>query len=108
MPKYLVEASYTVEGLRGLAKDKASGRRKAVSQSFQALGGKVEAMYYVFGERDAIVIGDLPDNVTAAGLAMAVAASGLVNIKTTPLLTVEEVDQALKKKVSYKAPGKGR
>lgn len=106
MPKYLVHASYTPEGFKGLEKDKASGRKAAVEKAAEAVGGKVEAFYYAFGADDAILIFDLPDNVTAAAISLSVAASGLVNIRTTPLLTVEEVDEALKKKVSYKAPGK--
>ena len=106
MPKYLVQASYTPEGFKGLEKDKASGRKAAVAKAVEAVGGKLEAVYYAFGEDDVIVIFDLPDNVTAAAIALTVAGSGLVQIRTTPLLTVEEVDEALKKKVSYRAPGK--
>lgn len=108
MPKYLIEASYTAEGLKGLAKDKASGRVKAVNAAAANLGGTVEAFYFAFGDRDAIVIVDLPDNVTAAGFSLAAASSGLVALKTTPLLTAEEVDQALKVKSGYKAPGKAK
>ena len=108
MPKYLIEASYTAEGLKGLAKDKASGRVKAVGAAAATLGGSVEAFYFIFGDRDAIVLLDMPDNATAAGFSLAAAASGLVTVKTTPLLTAEEVDRALKVKSGYKAPGKGR
>ena len=108
MPKYLIEASYTADGLKGLAKDKASGRVKAVSAAAATLGGSVEAFYFIFGDRDAILLLDLPDNATAAGFSLAAASSGLVTVKTTPLLTAEEVDRALKVKSGYKAPGKGR
>jgi uncharacterized protein with GYD domain len=106
MPKYLIQASYTAEGVKGLQKDRASGRRKAIIDSSEALGGKLEALYYAFGEDDVIVILDLPDNVGAAALALAVSASGLVRLRTTPLLTVEETDKALQKSVSYRAPGR--
>jgi uncharacterized protein with GYD domain len=106
MPKYLIQASYTAEGVKGLQKDRASGRRKAIIDSAEALGGKLEALYYAFGEDDVIVILDLPDNVGAAALALAVSASGLVRLRTTPLLTVEETDKALQKSVSYRAPGR--
>jgi uncharacterized protein with GYD domain len=87
MPKYMIQASYTAEGLKGLQKDKASGRRAAV------------------GEDDAVAILDLPDNVSASALSLAVSASGLVRTKTTPLLTVDETDQALQKSANYRAPG---
>jgi len=105
MPKYLLEASYTADGLKGLQKDKASGRRDAVSQAVETLGGKLEAFYFAFGADDVVAITDMPDNGSAAGLALAVSASGLVRTRTTPLLTVEEADQALQKSVSYRPPG---
>ena len=60
MPKYLVEAAYTAEGIRGLHKDKASGRRQAVLKAVESLEGKVESFYFAFGERDVVVIADLP------------------------------------------------
>ena len=93
------------EGLKGLQKDKASGRRTAVSKAAEALGGKLEALYYAFGEDDAVAILDLPDNVSASALSLAVSASGVVRTKTTPLLTVDETDQALQKSANYRAPG---
>ena len=105
MPKFLIQAAYTAEGLKGLMKDKASGRKAAVSKMLEGLGGKLDSMYYTFGDHDAIVIADVPDNVTAAALSIAVSASGLARTKTVPLLTVEETDQALAKTVKYRAPG---
>lgn len=106
MPKYLIQASYRTEGLKGLMKDKASGRKAAVTKAVEGLGGKVEAFYYAFGADDAVLILDMADNVTAAALALSVAATGLVRIRTTPLLTVEETDQAVSKSVNYRAPGR--
>ena len=106
MPKYLIQATYTPEGLKGLHKDKASGRRTAVTNALEPLRGKLESMHYAFGQDDAVVIIDLPDNVSASALSLAVSASGMVRTRTTPLLTVEEVDQALQKTVNYKAPGR--
>jgi len=106
MPKYLVRASYNADGLKGLLKDKATGRRAAVVKAVEGIGGKVESFYYAFGEDDAILILDLSDNVTAAALAVSVSASGLVRARTTPLLTIEEADQAVGKSVTYRAPGR--
>lgn len=105
MPKFLVEANYTAEGFKGLVKDKASGRKAALTQAVKKLGGKLDAMYFCLGENDVIVIADVPDHVTAAALSMAASASGLVRTKTTALLTVAEADEALSKTVSYRAPG---
>jgi uncharacterized protein with GYD domain len=105
MAKYLIQASYTAEGLKGLIADKASGRKASVSKAAEALGGKLEAMYYCFGEDDVLVILDMPDNASVAALAMAVSGSGAVRARTTPLMTIEEVDRALAKGVTYRAPG---
>jgi len=104
--KYLIEASFTAEGLKGLQKDKASGRKAAVSKSVAALGGKLEAYYFALGDYDTVLILDLPDAVSVTALALAASASGMVRTKTTVLLTVEETDKALTKKLAYRAPGK--
>jgi uncharacterized protein with GYD domain len=105
MPKYLFEASYTAEGAKGLIKDGGSKRRAAVEALAKGLGGRVEAMYFAYGKHDAIVIVDLPDSATATAVSLTVGASGAVRVKTTVLITPEEVDQAVKKVVQYRAPG---
>jgi uncharacterized protein with GYD domain len=105
MAKYLVQGSYTVEGIKGVLKEGGTGRREAVSTALKALGGKVESIYYAFGDTDVFVIFDAPDNVTVAALAMGIAATGTVALKTTVLLTVEEIDQASKKTLSYRPAG---
>jgi len=105
MPKYLIEASYTAEGLRGLQKDKASGRKQAVLKLIEGLEGKLEAMYYTLGDRDVVLIVDMPDISSEAALSLGVSATGLVRTRSTALLTIEETDRALAKKVNYRAPG---
>ena len=105
MPKYLIQARYTTAGIQGLVKDSASGRRADVTAAVKAVGGTVEAFYYAFGEEDAVVILELPDGIAAAALSLAVSGAGTVRLKTTPLLTVEEVDQALEVHTQYRAPG---
>jgi len=106
MPKYLSLGSYTNEGLKGLLKEGGTGRRKAVEDAVKALGGHVEAFYFAFGEFDIAAITDVPDNVTAAALAVGIASTGTVNVKTVVLLTPEEVDQATKKTLSFRAAGR--
>jgi len=106
MPKYLLQASYTPEGIQGLVRDSASGRRADVQSAVKALGGTVEAFYHAFGADDAVVIVDLPDNTKAAALGLTTSGSGGVRVRTTPLLTVEEVDQALEIRMQYRPPGK--
>ena len=106
MPKYLMEASYTAEGTKGLMKEGGSIRRKKVEGTVKELHGKLEAFYYAFGTSDVFLIVDLPDAVTAAALSLAVNQSGAVHSKTHVLITPEEMDQASKKSVNYRAPGK--
>lgn len=105
MPKYMFAVDYTTSGAKGLAKEGGSARRDVVNKVANRLGGTVECFYFSFGKDDAVVIVDLPDNVAAAAVSLAVSASGAGAIVTTPLLTVEEIDRACKKPVGYKAPG---
>lgn len=105
MPKYLLQVRYTTEGIQGLVKDSASGRRADVQAAVKAVGGKVDAFYYAFGADDLITILDLPDNITAAAVALTTAGSGTVQVRTTPLLSVEDIDKALEVHLQYRAPG---
>jgi uncharacterized protein with GYD domain len=105
MAKYMFEAHYTAEGAKGIISKGGSARRTAVEKAVAGLGGRLEAFYFAFGDVDAYVIVDLPDNTTAAALALAVAQSGLVSTKTIVLLTCEETDAATKKTVAYRGPG---
>lgn len=105
MPKYLFQASYTAEGLKGLLKEGGSSRRDTLAQLVEGLGGSLESFYYAFGENDVYAIGDAPDNATAAALSMAINASGVVTVKTVVLMTPEEADEATKKTVAYRPPG---
>ena len=108
MAKYLIEGSYSHEGLKGLVKDGGTGRKAAIEAASKAFGGRIESIYYAFGTSDVYVIVDAPDNVSVAAFALAVGATGaLAHYKTTVLLTVEEVDQAAKKsaELSYRPPG---
>jgi uncharacterized protein with GYD domain len=106
MPKYLMEASYTAEGAKGLAKEGGSSRRKTVEDMVKGMQGRLEAFYYAFGGSDVYLIVDLPDAATAAALSLAVNQSGAVQLKTIVLMTVVEMDQAAKKTVAYRPPGK--
>jgi uncharacterized protein with GYD domain len=105
MPKFLIKASYTTDGVRGLLKEGGTARRAAVTKLVEGLGGKVESFYYAYGENDAYVITDLPDAATGIAVSLAVNASGAVRLSTIPLITPEEIDAASKKSVGYRAPG---
>ena len=105
MAKYLIEASYTSEGAKGLLKDGGSKRRSATEKTVKDVGGKLEAFYFAFGNRDALIIVDAPDHASIVATSLAVNASGAVRTRTTVLLSPEEIDQAAKKSVHYTAPG---
>ena len=105
MAKYLVKANYTQSGLAGLLKDGGSKRRDVVEKLAVSLGGKVEALYYAFGDTDLYAIFDFPDNVSAATASLMVKAAGGADPSITVLLTPEEIDEATKKSVAYTAPG---
>jgi uncharacterized protein with GYD domain len=106
MADYLVTASYSPEGVRGVLKTGGTARAEAVDKAVQGLGGKMRSFHFAFGGDDAIVIVELPDNVAAAALGLAVASAGLASIRTTVLLTPREIDDAAKRQVAYTPPGK--
>ena len=105
MPKFLVSAIYSAEGWKGVKKDKASRREKAVTAACTGLGGKLEAFYYALGKDDLFAIVDMPSTVSMASFGAAIGASGMVRTHTVPLLTVAEMDQALGEDAKYKPPG---
>lgn len=105
MAKYMVQAKYTDKGLEGLLKEGGSKRREAVEHAVKSLGGTLEAFYFAFGEADVVGIADLPDNVGATAFALLVTTAGGATVKTTVLITPEEVDQATKKSMDYRPPG---
>ncbi len=105
MAKYLIKASYTAEGTKGLVKEGGSGRRATVQKMVEGLGGKLETFYFTYGETDVVLICDLPDAASAIAISLTVNATGAVHASTTPLISVEDVDAACKKSVGYRAPG---
>jgi uncharacterized protein with GYD domain len=105
MPKFLIEASYTLDGVKGVQTAGGTSRRDAIAQLAESVGGRLESFHFGFGDRDAYVIVDLPDNESAAAVALTVNASGGATVRTIVLLTPEEVDAAAKRSVDYRPPG---
>ncbi|MET8676309.1 GYD domain-containing protein [Streptomyces sp. NPDC004647] len=105
MPKYLVKGSYTVDGLKGLLKEGATARREVADRMAQSLDGRLESMYWAFGEEDLYLVVELPSNASAAALGLVVSAAGAARTSTVVLLTPEEIDEATRQKVQYRAPG---
>ncbi len=106
MAKYLFEARYTAEGAKGVAREGGTGRRSAVAKMIEGLGGRLETFYFAFGDVDAYIIVDAPDNATVAAVALAVNQAGGVTGKTVVLIPPEEMDEAGKKAVDYRPPGR--
>jgi uncharacterized protein with GYD domain len=105
MAKYMIKVSYSVEGAQGLIEEGGSSRKAMVAKMLEDMGGSLESFYFSFGEDDAYVIVDVPDTVTAVALSLGVNAAGGAGLATIPLITAEEMDEASKKSVSYRAPG---
>jgi len=105
MPKFMFQARYTSEGVKGLLKEGGTKRREAVEQLAKSVGGRVEAFHYALGETDVFVIADLPDQAGAIALSNAVNASGAVTLKTIQLISPQEMDEAVRKNPQYRPPG---
>ncbi|MDQ3931903.1 MAG: GYD domain-containing protein [Actinomycetota bacterium] len=104
MAKYLWEATYTADGIKGLRQEGGTRRQRAVEEVIETLGGTVEAFYFAFGDNDTYTIVDLPDNVSASAASLAIIAAGAVRVRTTVLLTPAEIDEAVERSVEYRAP----
>ena len=103
----MLQASYTAEAW-GTQLRSPENRLQAVTPVIEGLGGRIEAFYYTFGDYDLVAIAELPDNVSMAALSVAVSAGGAIKaIKTTPLMTVEEGVEMMRKAggVGYRPPG---
>ena len=105
MKKYLIKASYNANGVKGLIEDGGTQRKLVVQKMLSGMGGKMESFYYAFGEHDAYIISELPDDISAAAIGLRVNSTGLVSISTTVLLSPEDIDAASKKSINYRAPG---
>ena len=107
MAHYLVQASYTTQGVSGLLKN-PEDRATALRPLVEGMGGRIESIYFAFGESDIVLILELPDNLSMAAPSMAVGASGAVtNLKTTVLMPMSEGVEAARKagSISYRPPG---
>lgn len=106
MNKYLLEVNYTLDGVKGLQSEGGSARVAAATKLIESVGGKLESFYFAFGDTDAYVIFEMPDEISAAAAALTVCAGGGATARTVVLLTSADVDAATKKNASYRPPGK--
>ena len=105
MPKYLFTGSFTPQGAKGIMAEGGTARRAVVKKMFESVGGSLESYYFAFGSDDFFIVGDLPDNTSAAAAALTTSASGAVHTRTVVLLTPEDADEVAKRSPSYRAPG---
>ena len=105
MPKYLISANYTAEGMEGVRAAGAKSRVDAVSTMLEAMGGRLESFHFAFGDTDVFAIVEVPDDEAAAAASIAINVSGAVSSRTIKLLTVEQIDEALRRTVNYQPPG---
>lgn len=105
MAKYLLRGSYTTSGVQGLIKDGGVRRREIIEKAVASMGGTMEAFYYAFGEDDFFLIMNLPDEKAAIAASLTSAASGTVTNSITVLIEPEAIDEALKLRPDYTAPG---
>ena len=107
MAHYMVQAAYTAEAIAAMVK-KPEDRAAAIRPVVEKLGGKLEGVWFCFGEYDIVGISQLPDNVSAAAFAFAVTQGGkMKTLKTTPLMSADEAVKAMKKAAGagYRPPG---
>ena len=105
MPKYLFEGTYVGPGIKGLMQEGGSKRRDALKEALSSVGGTLESFYYAFGYYDVLGVFEAPDDASAAALSLLINSTGSVNVRLKPLLSVEDIDEAVKKSPSYRPPG---
>lgn len=105
MTKFLWQVNYTTEGAKGLLAEGGSARRDAITRMVESVGGSVESCYFALGGADLYVIGEVPDEVAAAGLSIQTKASGAASTLSIALVSPEQVDEAVRQQAEYRPPG---
>ena len=105
MAKYLFRTKYTKAGLEGLLREGGTGRREALRQTIEGVGGTLDGFYYAFGDDDLLLIADLADDAAAAAVSLNIGAAGALEVAVTVLIEPETIDEAVKKGVPYRVPG---
>ena len=104
MSKYLLTANYTIEGLKGVREKGAKSRADVVGEMIRGVGGTMESFHFAFGDTDVFIVADLPDDESAAAIALNVSSAGGATTSIVKLLTVEQADAALGISVAYTPP----
>ena len=101
MGKYLLQASYTQDGLAGLVNEGGTARKAALAETIEGAGGSLESLYYA----DLFIIADLPDDAAATAVSLTIGSAGALSVSVTVLVTPETVDEAIARNVPYRPPG---
>ena len=107
MPYYMIQGAYTSEAWATQIAN-PQNRIDIVRPVFEKLGGRIESAYFAFGEYDVVIIAECPDDISAAAVSVTINAGGAFKIgKTTPLMTIEEGIEVMRKAGSagYRPPG---
>jgi uncharacterized protein with GYD domain len=106
MSKYLVKASYSPEGMKGVMAKGGSARADAIEKLVSGVGGSLESFYFAFGSDDVYIVIDAPSHEAMAAVAGTVTSTGaLSSYETVVLLTADQLDAAAGLPVDYAPPG---
>ena len=106
MSKYMIKASYSPEGIKGVMAKGGSARVDAIKKLASGVGGSLESCYFAFGDDDLYAIVDAPSHEAMAAIAGTVTSTGaLSSYQTIVLLTADEIDAAAKQTIDYTPPG---
>ena len=111
MAFYLLRAKYAQDSMNALVQ-RPEDRMLTTTKLLKEVGGRLLYYFFCFGEYDIVLLFELPDNKSAASLAMTMSAAGTVTqTETIPLLTMEEaieaMNQAREASGIYVPPGRG-
>ena len=107
MAYFLLQGAYTAEAWATLVRNPVN-RIEAIRPAVEELGGSIESSFFAFGDYDVVLILRMPDHVSAAAFALAVAAGGAFKAhRTTPLMSMEEGVEAMRRagESGYRPPG---
>jgi uncharacterized protein with GYD domain len=102
--RYLFRAAFTVDGMKNLQKQSATGFKTGVAKFFESVGGKLESWYFDYGDSTAYGFVNYPDEIAAAAAQASVNAGGFARVTYRPVLSAEDADKALAKSVGTRPP----
>ena len=105
MPRYLCKVRYSVEGINGVRKEGGTARAEVARKLFESFGATMHSFDFAFGEYDAYLVVEAPNNAAVAGAATIVSAAGGASIETVVLMSPAEIDEAVKVQADYRKPG---